>query len=134
VSQKIILRHKQRVLVLKYNDGKLDFPGGQLEWGEDLLSSLQRELKEELGISLMSRPPLFDVYNFISKKRNRHSVQIYYIYDLLNIKQITSPEQAHILWLNESELIKVIRQKDYIRRVFTFKINSTVPPSGFFSV
>lgn len=51
----IIIENNQIVLVKKNGgpyDGKLDLPGGSIEFGETPVEALQRELSEEIGIEL----------------------------------------------------------------------------------
>jgi 8-oxo-dGTP diphosphatase len=50
-----ILRDRELVLVMRrsgtgYRDGQLSLPAGHLDGGEDAVSGLVRELREELGI------------------------------------------------------------------------------------
>ena len=54
----------RRLLVCQRRDDasyplKWEFPGGKVEEGENLLTSLRRELKEELGIEVESASELF---------------------------------------------------------------------------
>ncbi|MEV6814981.1 NUDIX domain-containing protein [Micromonospora sp. NPDC051296] len=50
-----ILRDRKRVLLIRrsatgYRDGQLSLPAGHLDGGEDAVTGLVRELREELGI------------------------------------------------------------------------------------
>lgn len=53
----LIIKDNKIVLINKVTgpyDGKLDLPGGSIEFGEKPIEALKRELKEELGIELLS--------------------------------------------------------------------------------
>ena len=53
----IIIKDNKVVLINKVTgpyDGKLDLPGGKIEFGEKPEEALKRELKEELGIEVLS--------------------------------------------------------------------------------
>lgn len=52
VSAKAVICVDGQVLLLRTPTGNWDLPGGRLEPGEDIETSLVRELREELGISI----------------------------------------------------------------------------------
>ncbi|MEY2340966.1 (deoxy)nucleoside triphosphate pyrophosphohydrolase [Acidithiobacillus sp. IBUN Pt1247-S3] len=55
VTAAIVLKNRQVLLTRRASDQKLagfwEFPGGKVEEGESLQECLQRELREELGVS-----------------------------------------------------------------------------------
>ena len=121
VTQKVLLKQGNKILILRHKDGAYDFPGGQLEWGEELFDSPRRELSEELGFKLDGQPRLFHVWNYISKDKKRHSVMIYYIHKLKGALNLVSPEGLKILWLTKDEMKKVVRDKNYVERMFNWR-------------
>jgi len=120
VAVAIILKCKDRMLILKHKNGALKFPGGKIEWGESILGALHRELKEELNYSLKKKPELFSVFNYISKDKKEHTVFIDYIYPLAKKPKLSSPEKLEILWLTKKELLskKIIKDKKFLERIF----------------
>ena len=59
VMAAVIRDAERRILIAKRPDdahqgGLWEFPGGKLEPGESRLEALQRELREELGITVQS--------------------------------------------------------------------------------
>ena len=53
----LIIKEDSILLIKKVGgpyDGKLDLPGGTIEWGETPETTLVRELKEEVGINVTS--------------------------------------------------------------------------------
>lgn len=125
VTQKVILRCRNKIMILRYGNGSYDFPGGRLEWGENLFDSLQRELQEEIDFKLDHQPRLFHVWNYIAKNENRHSIMVYYICDLEHkfkqLKKLMSPEGIGILWLSRKEMARVIKDQGYVKRMFAWK-------------
>ena len=84
------------------------------------MGALNRELKDELNYSLENEPKLFDVWNYISKDRRRHSVFIDYIQQLNKKPKLSSPEKLKILWLTKRGLIlkNIIKDKKFLDKVF----------------
>lgn len=78
-----------KILLIKKNggpyDGKLDLPGGTIEFGEDPETALKRELKEEVGIDI-KKYELFDAnsvfFEWLYEKENImlqvHHIGIFY--------------------------------------------------------
>jgi len=124
VAVAIILRHKDKMLILRHKNGAMKFPGGKMEWGESILRALYRELKGELNYSLKKEPELFSVFNYISKDKKRHTVFIDYIYPLAKKPKLTSPEKLEILWLTEKELISknIIKDVKFLDKIFKWKL------------
>ncbi len=58
-GQLCITRRPERV----HQGGKLEFPGGKVEPGENVQQALQRELHEELGIRISSATPLIKLHH-----------------------------------------------------------------------
>ncbi len=122
IAQKLILRFKDKILVLKHPNGVISFPGGKIEFGESLFSALNRELEEELNYTLDTMPKLFDVWNYISGDKKTHSIFIYYIYDLQRHIQFFSPEKSETLWLSKQDMINInlIKDSQFLDKMFKF--------------
>lgn len=65
---------EDEVLIIKENKptavNKWNFPSGRIEYGEDILCSARREVKEETGLDVKLIGTT-GVYNFISSKNNQ---------------------------------------------------------------
>ena len=123
VAVAIILRHKDKMLILRHKNGAMKFPGGKMEWGESILRALYRELKGELNYSLKKEPELFSVFNYISKDKKRHTVFIDYIYPLAKKPKLTSPEKLEILWLTKREIIakNITKDRKFLDKIFRWR-------------
>lgn len=122
VSVKIIFKYKNKILILRHKNGAFNFPGGRMKWGESLFETLNRELKEELNYSLKEEPKLFQVWNYISKDKKRHTVIINHILQLDKKPKFSSPEKAEPLWLTKKELfsMNIIKDKKFLDKIFLF--------------
>lgn len=78
----VILSEDGKVLILKRSDsdrtapGKFDLPGGRIEDGEDIEDSLEREIKEELGIEV-EIGPIINVFDFEKDYRKDKNISAY---------------------------------------------------------
>ncbi len=63
VTQKALIEHNGKILLVQYPDGtslagKWDLPGGRVHKGESAVEGLRREVKEEIGVDI-EREELF---------------------------------------------------------------------------
>jgi 8-oxo-dGTP diphosphatase len=58
--------------------GKMGFPGGHIDYGEDPMEACVRELREECGI-VGSQPELFEVRGKPDRDPRYHMVGIFYL-------------------------------------------------------
>ncbi len=101
VAVKIIFKWKDKILIMKHLNGVFDFPGGRVKFGESLMEALKRELKEELNYSLTKQPKFFNVWNYLSKDGERHSIFLTYILRLAHKPKLVSLEDSDLLWLKK---------------------------------
>lgn len=83
----LIIKDDKILLINKVSgpyDGKLDLPGGSLEFGERPVDTLKREILEETGLEILNYE-LFDVdsvcneWEYKDKKIKGHHVGVFYI-------------------------------------------------------
>lgn len=120
VAVKLILRVKDKILILKQPNGKFSLPGGRLEWRESPTEALKRELKEEIGYDLAVNPSLSNIYNYISSNGNRHTVIIDYCFKLKKKPVLRPREKLKILWLTKKDLMSknIIKDKRFLDKIF----------------
>ena len=64
------------VLIQRKDTGQWGLPGGIVDWGEDILSTAKRELKEETGLELLQVRRLVGVYSSMERDPRIHSISI----------------------------------------------------------
>jgi ADP-ribose pyrophosphatase YjhB (NUDIX family) len=69
-----ILPDGRIVLVQRQDNGKWGLPGGIVDWGEEISTSVQRELKEETGLDLVQINRLVGVYSSPDRDPRFHSI------------------------------------------------------------
>lgn len=77
---------KEDKLLLVNGDGDGDFyclPGGRIDFGEDLISAVKREVYEETGLDIAVGPAVF-VYDFLHQAKNFHVVNTVFRCEVIN--------------------------------------------------
>ncbi|MFP4475241.1 MAG: nucleotide triphosphate diphosphatase NUDT15 [Desulfatibacillaceae bacterium] len=86
VGVAVIVRRNGRVLMGKrtnsHGEGRWAFPGGHLEWGEDLFDCARREVREETGLAL-SGARLGPYTNDVFRDEGKHYVTLFVVADAL---------------------------------------------------
>jgi 8-oxo-dGTP diphosphatase len=67
----------QRALSKKFFPGVYELPGGHIDFGEDILDGLKREVHEELGKDIVVGDP-FSVFTYINEVKGAHSIEVCY--------------------------------------------------------
>lgn len=111
VSCKVVLLNqtKDKVLLLKYDDGFLGIPGGHLEADESFEGAARRELKEELGIDYDGELELKTADKYRPKSTKTDKVDLYYAGVINENTQISIDDNKdHIVaceWIAVEEIL-----------------------------
>jgi len=71
-----ILPDGRIVLVQRRDNGRWSLPGGIVDWGEDIPTTVRRELEEETGLNLIYINRLVGVYSDPSRDPRFHSIAV----------------------------------------------------------
>ncbi len=107
LSVKVIFRFGNKVLYYKTTKGVRDVPGGHIEFGENVLDALKRELNEEIGFNLNFEPKLIYNWSYIKKEKSIHRVYFVYLIDLsepLEFKSKEYPDEIEFIWLDKDKI------------------------------
>lgn len=122
VSIKAIFFKEEKIFMLKDEKGKWEFPGGGIEFGEHPEESLQRELKEELGIDKVQIGDIINVWDFVSKRNDVDHQHIIIVYeckaDLSNIS--ISSEHVEHRWITLDEINSSVMNNGYKETINKF--------------
>jgi 8-oxo-dGTP diphosphatase len=102
----------RRANTKKFLPGIFELPGGHIDFGEDPVSGLKREIAEELGMEVEVGDPFF-VFTYVNKIKGSHSIEVIYFARFVNnLSDITLNLEDHseFGWFAESELAKVIEE------------------------
>lgn len=78
----IILRHDDKALLVKRSSddsrpGEWELPGGKLEFGENPMDAVAREIEEETGVNALFYVP-YSITSSVSDDGLKHTIRIYY--------------------------------------------------------
>lgn len=100
----------KRAATKKFLPGVYEIPGGHIDFGEDIIEGLKREIKEEFGMSISVGDP-FAAFTYTNEVKGSHSIEVIYFAqfegDPKNI-QLNPEDHSEYGWFAESELEKVI--------------------------
>ena len=102
VSAKVVIIDDNKVLCLKNERNEWDFPGGKINYNEDIEESLKREIKEETNLKIKN----LNILNPVNLKFNGVSV-IVLIYSAnisCNSPIIISYEHSEYNFFSKSEI------------------------------
>ncbi len=71
-----ILPDGRIVLIRRRDNGRWGLPGGMVDWGEDVPTTVRRELAEETGLDLVKILRLVGVYSAADRDPRLHSICI----------------------------------------------------------
>jgi len=96
----------------KFLPGVYELPGGHIDFGEDILDGLKREIKEELNMSVTVGDPFYAA-TYINHIKGSHSIQVTYFAQFAepieNIK-IQPEDHSTYGWFSEEE-VKAMRKQ-----------------------
>ncbi|MFY9461716.1 MAG: (deoxy)nucleoside triphosphate pyrophosphohydrolase [Candidatus Sungiibacteriota bacterium] len=102
-----IIRDDEKILIAKrgaasFLGGKWEFPGGKVEPGEDLLTCLAREIREELGVGIkVGEPYEAVIYDYGAKGVVRlHS----FLCNISDGEPRAGHSHSELKWVAQSEL------------------------------
>lgn len=96
----------------KFLPGVFEIPGGHIDYGEDLVTGLKREFKEEFGADIEVGDP-FAAFTYENHIKKSHSVEIIYFARLSSGSKITLSDNDHStsVWVGEDELDKIYTEQ-----------------------
>ncbi len=100
----VVVKNRDRILLLKRKDGLWEFPGGSVDWGEHPEKAAVRETSEETGIRI-ANPELIGITSATYEKEGheKHSVYIVYTADCESDDVKLSKEHYEYRWLTKME-------------------------------
>lgn len=131
---------KDEVLIIKESKptaiDKWNFPSGRIEYGEDILESAQREVKEETGLEVRLISST-GVYNFVSST-NDQVILFHFIGEVTGGSlQLEEEEITDSKWIKLNDLAKFenedFREPMVVKQIIDNLIKDSVSPINMFN-
>jgi 8-oxo-dGTP diphosphatase len=93
----------------KFLPSVYEIPGGHIDFGENIVDGLKREVREELNVDINVGDPFY-VFDYKNEIKGSHSIEVVYFATLVGSPEnITLNPEDHsgFEWVGESELEKV---------------------------
>jgi 8-oxo-dGTP diphosphatase len=100
----------KRAETKKFLPGVYEIPGGHIDYGEDIVHGLKREIKEELEIDIRVGDP-FAVFDYTNEIKGSHSIEVIYFATLKGEPddiRLHPEDHSEGLWLGEDELSIIV--------------------------
>ncbi len=122
VGVKVLLRNPEGKFLLirrsgeKYSFVKWDIPGGRIDKGSSLHDNLVREVTEETGLSMTSKPRAIAAQDIFPSDKDIHVVRITYVGTTEGDPKL-SEEHTEYRWITFAELkaLKVEELDRYLK-------------------
>lgn len=95
----------KRAATKKFLPDIYEIPGGHIDYGEDIVEGLAREITEELGMSIAVGDP-FAAFTYLNEVKGSHSIQVMYFATFkepLEDIRIHPEDHSGFAWFSESE-------------------------------
>ncbi len=96
----------QRAATKKFLPSVYELPGGHIDYGEEMVAGLKREIMEEIGREIAVGDP-FAVFTYTNHVKGSHSIEVAYfaafVGDPANIT-LNPEDHAGYLWVAEDEI------------------------------
>jgi len=103
----VIIYDRKVLLVRRSNDNEWECPGGTMEFGEDLHTTLRREIEEETGLNDIDIGKLLYAITFTYNPETQY-VGLMYLSHAKSDKVKISNEHIDFKWVNKKQLTELL--------------------------
>ena len=124
VQRGILLRDRgdrREALLMQNPDGTWELPGGKIEHGDTAAESLEREVEEETGLTVMDATPVETAVRKVKKRKKRGKFGVVYRCAFEAREVELSDEHVDFAWVTYDEVgrmnVKAVDEYRSLRRV-----------------
>jgi len=104
----------KRAATKKFLPGVHEIPGGHIDYGEDIIDGLKREIREELGMDI-NVIDIFDAATYVNEIKGAHAIQVTYFAEFLgdmNNVVLNPEDHSGFSWVQESEIDRIMEENN----------------------
>lgn len=93
----------------RFLPGVFELPGGHIDFGEDIIAGLKREIQEELGMRISIGDP-FATFTYSNEIKGSHSIEVDYFakfIDPLEGIKLNPEDHSEYRWIGENEISSI---------------------------
>jgi len=94
----------------KFLPGVYEIPGGHIDFGENIVEGLKREISEELEVAINIGDP-FAVFDYTNPIKGSHSIEVIYFATLVGSPDdivLHPDDHSSFLWIAKDELYQIM--------------------------
>lgn len=99
----------RRAATKKFLPNIYELPGGRIDFGEDIVDGLKREINEEFGMAISVGSP-FAVFTYKNEVKGSHSIEVIYFTkftDPIENVKLNPEDHSEFGWYAENELDQI---------------------------
>lgn len=96
----------KRASTKKFLPDVRELPGGHIDFGEEMVPGLQREIQEEFGMEVAVGDPFF-VFTYTNDIKGSHSIEVVYFAQFvgdIDAIQLNPEDHSEYVWCAEADL------------------------------
>jgi len=101
----------KRAASKKFFPSVYELPGGHIDFGEDMIHGLKREVKEELGVDISVGDPFYE-FTYLNNVKGSHSIEVIYFAKLTGSAEdikLEPEDHSEGGWFSYREAIEALK-------------------------
>jgi len=98
----------------KFLPGVFELPGGHIDFGEDIVEGLKREVMEEMGMRIEVGDPFY-VFTYVNEIKGSHSIEVDYFarfLDPIENLRLNVEDHSEWHWASETDILNLLPATD----------------------
>ena len=107
--EKVLL--PRRAKTKKFLPGIFEIPGGHIDFGEDVVEGLKREIVEETEKEISVGDPFF-VFTYLNEVKGSHSIEVVFFATFNNYQgdvKLDPDNHSEYRWFSESDIPEIVK-------------------------